>query len=144
MQNKRGQGISTNTLILIILGVVVLVVLILGFTLGWNKIAPWLSANNVDTIVTSCDAACATASEYDFCLAKKTLKAEDVKLTDVTCYYLSQEQTQYGVAECSTVSCNVKFVEAFSVEELSTHCDENGQVIQALIDDKLESYECVL
>ena len=57
---------STTTIILLILGVIVLVVLILGFTIGWNKIVPWISSNNVNTIVTSCDAACATGDKYGF------------------------------------------------------------------------------
>jgi len=143
-KNTRGQGISTNTLILVILGVIVLVVLIVGFTIGWGKLAPWLSANNVDTIVTACEASCATNSVYDFCLAKRNLKAEDVKLKDVTCNYLSTEQTKYGIAICSSIPCDdVVFVEAVSVEELDSHCVGNeGKIIQVLIQNKLESYEC--
>lgn len=144
MLNKRGQGISTNTLILIILGVIVLVVLILGFTMGWNKVAPWLSANNVDIIVTACEASCSTNSVYDFCLVKRDLKAEDVKLKDATCNYLSKEQTKYGIATCSSIPCeDVVFAEAVSVEELDSYCVGNeGKIIQALIQNKLESYEC--
>ena len=43
MKNKKAQEFSTNTIILIILGIVVLVVLIIGFSFGWEKVAPWLS-----------------------------------------------------------------------------------------------------
>ena len=43
--NKRGQGLSTNAIILIVLGVVVLVVLIGGFTIGWGQMAPWIKTN---------------------------------------------------------------------------------------------------
>lgn len=42
MLNKKAQGMSTSTIILLILGIVILVILILGFTLGWDKIAPWM------------------------------------------------------------------------------------------------------
>ena len=38
VMEKRGQSMSTNTIILIILGVVVLVVLIMGFTQGWGTL----------------------------------------------------------------------------------------------------------
>jgi len=44
---KKKEIISTNTIVLIILGIIGigLVVLILGFTMGWEKIAPWLPQN---------------------------------------------------------------------------------------------------
>ncbi len=143
MFNKKGQEMSTSTIIIIILGIVVLVVLILGFTLGWNKIAPWLSGNNVDTIANSCSAACSTNSAYDFCLAKKDLKAESVKLKSVTCNYLSKNQTSYGIAKCSAIPCdNVLIVAADSSEELAGKCAGSLNVVQALIENTLETYEC--
>ena len=78
MRNKRGQGLSTNAIILIILGVVVLAVLVIGFAVGWDKIAPWISRDNVDNTVTQCENACATRSIYDFCSRKRELKASDL------------------------------------------------------------------
>ena len=36
--NKRGQDLTIGTLVLIVLGVVVLVLLIVGFTKGWGFI----------------------------------------------------------------------------------------------------------
>ena len=143
MQNKRGQGMSTNTIILLILGIIVLVVLILGFTRGWDKLAPWISGNNVDTIVTACEAACATNSVYDFCMVGRNLKAEDVKLKEVTCNYLANEQTAYGVNKCSSITCSVVFVDAFVVTDLPNFCLGNeGKVVQALIENTLESHQC--
>lgn len=38
LMNKRGQDLTIGTLILIVLGVVVLVLLIIGFTRGWDFI----------------------------------------------------------------------------------------------------------
>ena len=67
MLNKRGQGLSVNAIILIVLGIVVLVILIAGFTLGWQNIAPFLSADNVGTVAKSCQAACSTGDTYGFC-----------------------------------------------------------------------------
>jgi len=143
MKNHRGQGMSTSTIILLILGIVILVVLILGFTLGWNKLAPWISSNNVDTISTSCTAACSTSSSYDFCLSKKDLKADDVTLKDVTCNYISKNQTGYGIAKCTAVPCeNILIVSAASAEELQTKCTESTKTVQALIGNTLETYEC--
>jgi len=111
MQNKRGQGMSTNTIILLILGIVVLVVLILGFTTGWDKLAPWLSGNNVDTIVTACEAACTMGSQYDFCTFERSLKASDlpgdVKKVENTCEFFATEEGYevYGIQECAGIVC---------------------------------------
>tara|TARA_B100000315_G_C14162226_1_gene400591 strand:+ start:178 stop:573 length:396 start_codon:yes stop_codon:yes gene_type:complete len=99
--NKRGQGLSVNAIILIVLGVVVLAVLIFGFTVGFGKILPFISSNNVDVIVNSCDTACTTNSVYGFCTQERTLKAEDLpEDLKATCYKLSTDHTKYGVDEC--------------------------------------------
>ena len=42
MMNKKGQEMSVTAIILIILGLIVLVVLILGFTVGWSQIKEWI------------------------------------------------------------------------------------------------------
>ena len=97
MKNKRGQGLSTNAIVLIILAVVVLVILILGFTLGWDKIAPFLQKNNVENIKTSCTVACTTESSYDFCTLGRTLKAGGDEVFG-TCSNLSI--LDYGIADC--------------------------------------------
>jgi hypothetical protein len=108
MKNKRGQGLSTNAIVLIILAVVVLVVLVLGFTLGWSKFAPWLSQNNVDEVSQQCEAACATDSEYGYCTAAKTLKAEDLD-DDVSgnCNLFATDPMYevYGISSCATITC---------------------------------------
>jgi len=150
MLNKRGQGLSTNAIILIILGVIILVILALGFMMGWDKFAPWISTNNVDTIVTACETACTTNSVYGFCTFGRELKTGDGKLKNVTCYYLSEKKPVYGIGACSSISCdNVNLVE---VEEETTEesfksddsfCDgHEGKTIQALIGDTLVSRSC--
>jgi len=110
MLNKRGQGLQVSTIILVVLGVAVLVLLAIGFIIGWQKILPWLSTNNVETIVSQCQAACATNSAYGFCTASKTLKAEDlplvngqtVKEVSGTCKYFATtaDFSKYAVSDC--------------------------------------------
>ena len=140
---KRGQGLSVNAIILIVLGIVVLAALIFGFTAGFgglkDKIIP---SNNVQTIVSSCQTACATQSAYDFCTVKRELNAEgdDKDLKDVTCNYLAQKQTGYGIDACSSISCENMVL---SAEE--TDCGGNeGKTIQYLDADKrtLISKDC--
>ena len=59
MLNKRGQGMSINAVIIIVLGIIVLAVIILGFSLGWDKFVPFLSpSNNVDEVKKNCEFAC--------------------------------------------------------------------------------------
>ncbi len=107
MQNKRGQGLSTNAIILIVLGIVVLVVLILGFTIGWKSLLPWISTDNINTIVTQCGIACTIESTYDFCSKPLTLKADDLpeggeEMTGNCTFFATAEgYDKYGVQDCS-------------------------------------------
>jgi hypothetical protein len=145
--NKRGQGLSTNAIILIILGVFVLAILILGFTLGWSKIAPWISTTNVDDIVTSCSVACSTNSQFGFCSSKQNLRADGVKLEDVTCNYLAKNQTQYGIETCPQITCdNIVFLLGAGADNLLDENDclpeHSGKTIQALVNDKLLTFNC--
>ena len=112
MRSKRGQGLSTNAIVLMVLGVIILVVLAVGFTVGFGKIAPWLSSNNVKAVVTSCSIACSTDDTYEFCSLKRSLKADDLK--DLlasgsgevmgTCNdFVNEENSEfakYGIQEC--------------------------------------------
>ena len=110
-KNNRGQELSTTTIILIILGIAVLVVLVIGFTIGWQKVVPWLSSNNVDTIASQCQAACTTSDTYGFCSLQRKLIAEDLPLDasgkkpkDIisTCNFFSTgaDYLKYNIGEC--------------------------------------------
>ena len=106
MENKRGQGLSTNAIILIILGIIVLVILILGFTIGWNRFLPFISSNNVENIKTACSIACSTNSIYDFCSQERVLKAGGEEVT-ATCFLLAsnEDYAKYGIEDCPAVTC---------------------------------------
>ena len=143
--NKRGQGLSTNAIILMVLGVIVLVVLIIGFTMGWARISPWLNTNNVDIIVNQCGVACSTNALYSYCSQERDLKADDETLKDVSCYYLSEKKLQYGIEKCPSISCNIILVDLIGEELLETKCEGNeGKTIQALVNNKLENYDCAI
>ncbi len=87
-RGKQAQGLSVNAIILIVLGVVVLGVMILGFTMGWSNFSSYFSGNNVKSISTVCQTACATYSEYDFNTVQRTLKTDEGTYTG-TCNELS-------------------------------------------------------
>lgn len=109
----KAQSMGTNTIILLILGLVVLVILIIGFTSGWDKVFPFIGGGNVDKITSSCSAACVTGSTYDYCSVQRTLKAKSQD-TDksisikTTCAVLAnvQEFSLYGIEKCSTIECS--------------------------------------
>lgn len=143
--NERGQELSTSTIILIILGVIILVVLVIGFTIGWNKIIPYVSSSNTNTVSTQCLAACSTNSVYDFCSRTFDLNSGTATIHNATCNYLAQQQTQYGIASCSSTPCdNIIFDTATSVSNLQSQCNStvSGKIIQALISGTVQSANC--
>jgi hypothetical protein len=105
MINKKAQGMSISTVILLILGLVILVVLILGFIMGFDKILPFINTgNNIETIQNACSTACATNSQYNFCSVKRTVKDGVNDKFDATCLELSAnpiyDQRGYGIEDC--------------------------------------------
>jgi len=107
--NKKAQGLSINAIILIILAVAVLVILVLGFVMGWEKIFPWLGGkNNVDTVRLACELACSQQSLYDYCSFKRELNNGTSKFKDISCYTLSSFTDVfdiYGVSPCYNLNC---------------------------------------
>lgn len=109
-KDKRGQGLSTSAIILIILGVVILAVLVIGFTVGWNTLFPFLERNNnVDQVAQNCELACTTGSVYDWCQRDRELKGTTVTPVEedgrYTCEQLSGSSLSSIVSACPTVSC---------------------------------------
>ena len=103
MKNKKAQEMSTGTIILLILGLVVLVVLILGFTLGWDTFLPFLKNNNIESIKTTCQVACTTNNAYDFCTASRSIKDGVNEKFTATCDELSSGYSDraYGINPCN-------------------------------------------
>ena len=83
MLNKRGQGLSVNAIILIVLGIAVLALMIFGFTMGWNKVLPFLGGDTVDDIVDDCNTACLATQQYNFCVRVRELKVDGVAFAEV-------------------------------------------------------------
>lgn len=147
MLNKKGQELSTTTVILLILAVLVLVFLILGFSIGWSKINPFLSKSNVDSISDACNIACNTNQNYAFCSQPRDLKAEDEKLKEVTCNFLSGNsamKTKYSIPECPSINCNQILSSATTEASAKADCAEKsvGDVVQYLDGEILKSYPC--
>jgi len=101
LKDIKGQGLSTNAIILMVLGVVVLAVLVVGFFFGWQTLLPWIQQDNVDTIISQCQVACTTGNTYAFCGQERTLRAGG-KEVPATCYELSTNSSYaiYGIDSC--------------------------------------------
>jgi|SRR5271157_5995306 len=154
--NERGQGMSISTVILLILGLVILVVLILGFALGWNKVAPFISSSNLNSLSTQCSAACTTNSYYDFCSNQFDLNTGTITLSNVTCYYVAAEAPQDGIASCPSVtssnpSCtNITFVTTNAnsgplntLADIISNCQNyKGKLVEGLVKNTLQSANC--
>ena len=104
MFNKRGQELSTGTIILLIIGVIILVLLALGFTSGWGKVFPFISQTNVESVRTACSSICTDGSAEQYCLATRDLipSKGEPKIKDATCYYLARREIIPGCGiDCS-------------------------------------------
>jgi len=114
---------SLTTILLMVLGVVVVVLLIWGFSTGWSgfweRISPFGSKSNIDSIRSGCNLACASSNQYQFCeevrIVKygKEIKAwngtnlDNVTQSPGTCYNMTNPTNYPGVniPSCSSVNC---------------------------------------
>lgn len=68
MVNKKGQEMSITTLILIVLGIAILVLIIIGFSIGWSNLAEKFNifkpSSNIDDLVQSCNVALTQPGAY--------------------------------------------------------------------------------
>jgi hypothetical protein len=86
--NKKAQDLSIGTLILIVLGIIVLVLLILGFSMGWdnlwNKINVFGGGASVGDVATRCKTDVTTNNKYSYCQKFEKVKIDN-KIEYVTC-----------------------------------------------------------
>jgi hypothetical protein len=111
LKSTKGQGMSTNTIILLILGLVVLVALIWGFATGWQSFKKITNPTNVDTLIEECQTACGLNQIYSFCSAERTLNVleEDLEVK-TSCKVLATlpEFSKYGIEDCPSIDCELE------------------------------------
>jgi len=111
MLNKRGQESPVGLGFIIGAAIVIIaaIFIVIGFTQGWGKILPWLSPTNVDTVVTQCQVACTTNSQYGFCTQNRTVNDGTNPQFSSTCYQLATNSAYiskgYGISACPQVQC---------------------------------------
>lgn len=101
---------STNTIILLVLGLIILGVLAFGFTTGWNMFKAEMQKSNVDQIKEECATTCSLNQEFSFCSGDKVLRFTEEQLeykTSCRVYAELSEFSRFGVDECPRISCDV-------------------------------------
>ncbi|MDD5012161.1 MAG: hypothetical protein PHQ66_00735 [Candidatus Nanoarchaeia archaeon] len=130
--DKKGQELSTNTIILLILGLIILVVLILGFSTGWSFFKGIISPTNVDSIVEECASTCGLSQKFAFCSAERTLRVNEEDFTVKTsCAVManSPELTTYGVQKCSAINCDLA-CESILVDDTNAVVASTGAAVK--------------
>jgi hypothetical protein len=111
LKSKKAQGMSTNTIILLILGLVVLVALSWGFSTGWQSFKKITNPTNVDSLVEECQTACGLNQVYSFCSSERTLNVneEDFEVK-TSCKVLATlpEFSKYGIEDCPSIDCDLE------------------------------------
>jgi len=110
--NKKGAELTIGTIVIIILALVLLVVIIYGFTTGWGNLWENLigfggGSVNVQTVIQSCQVACTTNGQFDYCKKqRKVIFDENRENKDngekFTC--LDLELKNIGL-RCDTMDC---------------------------------------
>ena len=78
-KSKRAQELSTTALILIVIGVIILVFVVLGFSIGWNNLFEKIGifaggGSSIESITLACKNAVGLNSIYSFCQDFKQIK----------------------------------------------------------------------
>ena len=122
-REKKAQQMTLSTIIIIVLGLVVLIFLIYGFSTGWGNL--WQRVTglgggkvNADTIKTSCTLACQQENVHGWCsqvrdvnLGKDETTGKTIEGT-ATCEELAKgtakdtlKDKDLGIS-CSAITCN--------------------------------------
>ncbi len=130
--NKHGQDLSIGTLILIVLGIVVLVLLILGFSLGWSnlweKINIFQGGSSIESVVQACKIAVSSQATYSYCNTFHKIKIEGV--TDyVNCLDSRVQQGLGDKLDCGTLDTRSDYCGKLKLgDEQKAKILVNGQI----------------
>lgn len=108
-RDKRGQELSIGTLVLIVLGIIVLVLLILGFSIGWESLFSKIGifqGNDLASVVTACNLATSSSSQTSYCEFKKA------KINGVSQYVNCEDSRVADELESKLEACNTNIIEA--------------------------------
>jgi len=102
---------TLGTIIAIVLGIAVLVLLVWGFSQGWNNLWEKVTlfgggSENVGSIVQACALGCSSGNEYDFCTKIRTVNFEDKTWEKGSCRVLELNSAKIGIGSCDKITCD--------------------------------------
>lgn len=127
--DRKGQNVTITTLILIVLGVIVLVLLVTGFIIGWDRIIDIITiGGGLDQKLQKCNAAASFDAVFEFCEyeevriegEKEWVNCEDSRLEPL----IAAEVGTANIPECPAEYSRTKFCEE---NELSNEEYVNGE-----------------
>ena len=145
MENKKAQQMTLGTIIAIVLGLVVLVFLIYGFSTGWGNL--WEKVTglgggdvNVATISTACMLACQQDDQQSFCVQKRKVVLDaDGKTLSETCRQL----TSGGIVDaCQGLDANKICIDAATAEDKKGDCEAAEDSGATCASGKVTKYVC--
>jgi hypothetical protein len=88
-KSKKGMEMAFSTLVGMILAIILLALIIVFFTGGFNgfkeKIGSFFSDSNVDITVDNCNRLVSIGSSFDYCCVNKTIKISSKVKYDMPC-----------------------------------------------------------
>ncbi len=135
MESKKAQNLSITTIILIILGVVVLFVIIIGFTKGWGSVKGFFNGGESDfqKVTSQCSIACATMDEISWCKVR-TLEGDSENCKFFASKYTSIEECP-DMPKCPTDTEAQKCVDHPEYVDLCTEQQTCSDPIQGVFSD---------
>jgi hypothetical protein len=118
VRDKKGQQMTLGTIIAIVLGLVVLIFLIFGFSTGWgnlwSSITGSISGSNVEDRIRDCETDCSLNEKSSYCFEKKDLRFFDsegktIKVTGTCEEFVggtvdSKDVSGLGFVACPTIT----------------------------------------
>lgn len=135
IKNKKAQEFSIATLLLLVLGVIVLVIIILGFWKGWDWIfgkIPFLPGGDLATFKQGCNLAAKMDSSEDYCQEYKPVKLPgSSEAVYINCEYVQGSlektldcgETDYALEFCKNLKKDAKFM----VGRVEKECVKSGE-----------------
>jgi hypothetical protein len=123
--DKKAQSLTVGTIILMLLGVVVLVILIFGFTNGWSSLFDKVKIigggeSNADTIASACQIACSTNAGNAYCVKVRKVNYEGKAWEEGSCKSL-EGSSKIGLDDCSISCSSYTFPELINQDSVT--CD---------------------
>ena len=131
MFNKKGQELSITTLILIIIGVVVLVLVILGFTAGFGNLRDrldiFVGGTTIDSVIGSCEISSATNAKFSYCADFKKVRIGS------STEYISCEDTRVSGID-APLDCS----DSSTKTNINNACNDLAKSLKATVENPLK------